>query len=175
MKSIGLGCCGFNIAVYIANKPTMIDYQTLNGISALTSGEISAINQACGNGWRKVFNVYAKILYALSREHFTYSQLAPTWQEYRDDYLLQTHSKTALLFSPPKIDQTSNTMHIVCGKTYAKQLVNTGQLNADLQWLDEEFAIDKQLNLVVCPYFDYRQLSNIKIERLADLLKELKT
>jgi hypothetical protein len=174
LKNTGLGCPHFTIAVYIANKPNMLEYQQLTEISSLSSGEVSAISQACGNGWRKVFNVYAKVLYALNKEQFSYSKSAPTWQKYRDDFLLQIASKTALLFSPPQLTLPNKSLHIICGRTYAKHLLATGQLSANFIWLDEEFAIDKKQKLVVCPYFDYRQLSNIKIENLALLLKTLK-
>jgi len=173
--SIGLGCDDFNIAVYIANTPAMPEYQHLTQVSALTSGEITAIGQACGNGWRKVFNVYAKLLYALPKDNFAYATVAPTWQEYRDNYLLQVNSQTALLFSPPCLTDNSQTLHVICGRTYAKQLIARGELQAQLTWLDEEFAIDKHNKLVVCPYFDYRQLSNAKIARLSVMLTALKT
>ena len=175
MNNFGLGCEDFTIAVYIGNKPNMLEYQQLTSISPVSSGEINTINQACGNGWRKVFNVYAKLLYALDKEHFSYSDFAPTWQQYRDSYLLQYNSKTALLFSPPKLAKGNETLHIICGKTYAKHLLATQQLHVNFVWLDEEFALDKSQNLVVCPYFDYRQLSNVKIEKLVSLLIELKT
>ena len=175
MNNIGFGCADFTIAVYIANKPNMLEYQQLTCISPLTLGEIDVINQACGNGWRKVFNVYAKLLYALDKRNFSYSELAPTWQKYRDSFLLQPNSQTALLFSPPLISTAKESLHIICGKTYAKQLLTTGELVANFVWLDDEFAIDKAQNIVICPYFDYRQLSNIKIEKLADLLKKIKS
>lgn len=169
----GLGCHRFNLAVYIANTPAMLEYQHLTQVSSLTSGEITAIGQACGNGWRKVFNVYAKLLYVLPKEHFPFATLAPTWQQYRDNYLLQASSQTALLFSPPDLENHRNTLHIICGRTYAKQLIKCGDLTAQLTWLDDEFAIDKQNKVIVCPYFDYRQLSNVKISRLAIMLTAL--
>ena len=53
--------------------------------------------------------------------------------------------------------------------------IATQQLHVNFVWIDEEFALDKSQNLVVCPYFDYRQLSNVKIEKLVSLLIELKT
>jgi len=170
----GLGCRDFNIAVYIANTPAMFEYQNLTRVNSLTSGEITAIGQACGNGWRKVFNVYAKVLYALPDDYFEFSLLAQSWQEYRDSYLLQENSKTALLFSPPSFIKDSETLHIICGRTYAKELIKNNSLTAQLTWLDEEFAIDKQNKVVVCPYFDYRQLSNVKIDRLAVMLTAFK-
>jgi len=175
VTNIGLGCADFTIAVYIGNKPNMLEYQQLYCVSPVTTGEINTINHACGNGWRKVFNVYAKLLYALNNKHFSYSSLAPTWQKYRDNFLLQPNSQTALLFSPPQPSKNAESLHIICGKTYAKHLLASGQLMANLVWLDEEFAIDKTQNLIVCPYFDYRQLSNIKIEKLASVLEEIKS
>jgi hypothetical protein len=179
MINIGFGDNNFNFAVYIANKPNMLEYQSLDEVTALAQGEINVINQACGNGWRKVFNVYAKLLYALDKESFDYSESASTWQNYRDTYLLQTQSKTALLFSVPQLmlgnKLSTETVHIICGKGHAKALLDKGKLVANLVWLGDEFAIDREKKLIVCPYFDYRQLSNIKIERLAGLLQSLKT
>ena len=178
MKNIGLGCTDFTMAVYIANKPNMLEYQQLTCISPLTSNEIQAINQACGNGWRKVFNVYAKLLYALDKKSFDYSAKVATWQDYRDKYLLQRQSKTALLFSIPQLSlntENNEVVHIICGKGHAKELINKSKRVTNLVWLDDEFAIDSENRLIVCPYFDYRQLSNIKIERVAGLLQSLKT
>ncbi len=171
MTNIGLGCNKFTFAVYIANTPPMAEYTELTHVNSLHSGEIAAIGQACGNGWRKVFNVYAKLLFALDHTQFNYQNLAPSWQLYRDKHLLQAGSETALLFSAPDLTSTQVKYHIICGRTYAKHLLNSGKLQADLIWLDDEFAIDKENNVFVCPYFDYRQLSNIKITRLAELLK----
>lgn len=153
----------------------MLEYQSLSEVTPLIEGEINVINHACGNGWRKVFNVYAKLLYALEKKHFDYSEKAPTWQYYRDKQLLQTQSKTALLFSAPQLTPKNEIMHIICGKGHARALINSDKLEANLVWLDDEFAIDRENKLIVCPYFDYRQLSNIKIERLAGLLRSLKT
>jgi len=168
--NVGFGCDSFELAVYIGNQPNMQEYHHLDTLQPLASGEVHAIGQACGNGWRKVFNVYAKLLFALDLQHFSFCKGYNTWQQYRDALLLQKDSKTALLFSAP-IFQQDNTLHIIMGRTYAKQLLASGQLQAQLHWLDEEFAIDTEQRLIVCPYFDYRQLSNVKIERLAAMLR----
>jgi hypothetical protein len=177
-KTIGFGSDKYQIAVYIANRPPIYEYQQLNQLTALTTGEIAHINQQCGNGWRKVFNVYAKLLYALDPQQFHFASLAPTWQQYRDGYLLQPTSNTALLFSAPcckvinpKADK--NIVHIIMGRTYAKSLLSIGVLDIELTWLNHEFAINHMHKVIVCPYFDYRQLSNVKIEYLAKLIKEL--
>ena len=174
MINIGFGDDNFNLAVYIANKPNMFEYEQLSVVSPLNLGEISTINLSCGNGWRKVFNVYAKLLYALQRPFFDFSTKELTWQNYRDKHLLQAHSKTALLFSAPQLTPDKDILHIICGKGYAKALIKSGQVVANLVWLDHEFAIDIKNKLIVCPYFDYRQLSNIKIIRLSGLLLSLK-
>ena len=94
------------------------------------------------------------------------------WQAYRDQRLLQADSNTALIFSayqstPPE----HNIIHLVMGRTYASSL----QLPVSLQWLDKEFACDLEHQLIVCPYFDYRQLSNSKIIHLVDLLSQFKS
>lgn len=200
---IGLGDTSFRFAVYIANQPAMPEYASLHQIVSLQNGDIADIGTACGNGWRKVFNVYAKLLYALNKEDFDFSLLAPTWQQYRDQFLLQQGSGTALVFSPPQLrfqssstalitsaslmntsliskDETQveksrldNTVHIICGRTFAKALIEKGVLNTELTWLDAEFAIDLRQRVIVCPYFDYRQLSNNKIERLSVMLSNL--
>ncbi|KPH65522.1 MULTISPECIES: DUF6942 family protein [Pseudoalteromonas] len=171
-QPIGFGDQPFNVAVYIANIPNMPQYSEISSLQAMIDGQIDTINQACGNGWRKVFNVYAKVLFALPSEYYHFAKLAPTWQHYRDTQLLQKNSHTALLFSPP-ILTSNNTLHIIAGRTYAKTLINQGQLTAQLDWLDDEFAIDKTNKVIVCPYFDYRQLSNIKIARLSELVASI--
>jgi len=117
-------------------------------------------------------------LYALDKQQFHFASLAPTWQKYRDDFLLQAYSNTSLLFSAPvlkpiKNNANQNVVHIIMGRTYAKSLLSTGALNIDLIWLDNEFAFNRSQRVIVCPYFDYRQLSNVKIEQLAELIKEL--
>ncbi len=165
---IGFGDKQPQVAVYIANRPPMDEFSQLDLLRPLVVGQINVINQTCGNGWRKVFNVFAKVLFALPSEHYSFAKQATSWQSYRDNSLLQASSKTALLFSPPNL-QGNNCLHIIAVRIHAKALLQQGMLNAQLHWLDDEFAIDKANKLIVCPYFDYRQLSNIKIARLSEL------
>ena len=172
--TIGLGCPQFKIAVYIANRPEIEPYSFLDSLISVSEGEITHIGTHCGNGWRKVFNVYAKLLYALDKRHFAEFQTAQTWQQYREQSLLQTNSKTALLFSPPQLGLDDDTLHIICGRTYANELQRSAKINSQWVWLNEEFAVDKKNQLIVCPYFDYRQLSNIKIEFLTQLILSLR-
>lgn len=166
--------CGFGmqrpvLAVYIENRPPMSEYHALSGIQALLPGEIELINSHCGNGWRKVFNVYAKLLFALEPMRFAFSTQASSWQQYRDHYLLQKNSGTALLFSPPDISERTETIHLIAGRTYAKKCL-MASLDCHFDWLSHDFAIDPHNRVLVSPYFDYRQLTNEKIDYLATLI-----
>jgi len=170
----GLGDPLAQFKVYIANRPNFAEYPNLSTVKPLATGEIQEIGRACGNGWRKVFNVYAKLVFALNSESIVTKRGAQSWQIFREHTLLQRFSNTSLLFTSPQTLQTknerNNTLHIIMGKTYAKSL----ELPVTLKWLDHEFAVDFGNKLLVCPYFDYRQLSNLKIIRLVELIKQLK-
>lgn len=163
-KEVGLGDPNGRCKVYIGNSPNYADISTLDHTRLLEKAEISNIGQQCGNGWRKVFNVYAKLLFALDF-NLACSRYA-NWQNLRDERLLQMGSDCSLLFSSPQLGYT-DAFHLVMGKHYAQSL----DLPL-LTWLDNEFAINIQHRLIVCPYFDYRQLSNIKIIRLVELIKQ---
>jgi hypothetical protein len=173
-KPSGLGDPLAQFKVYIANRPGFAEYSNLAVVKPLLNGEIQEVGLACGNGWRKVFNVYAKLVFALNTESIVALRGAQSWQLFREQTLLQSDSNTSLLFSAPQSTQGKNvnskSIDIVMGKTYAKSL----KLPATLRWLDHEFAVDLQSRLLICPYFDYRQLSNIKIIRLVELIKLLR-
>ncbi|SET06985.1 DUF6942 family protein [Thalassotalea agarivorans] len=174
-QTIGLGQSDARICVYIANTPQLTPYNQLSSVRELQAGHINEIGQACGNGWRKVFNVYAKVMFALSSQLClssktdgviaTISQQYDRWQSYRDQRLLQNKSETGLFFTAPDTSKQSEQLHIVMGRQYAKSLNLPS-----LKWLNNEFAISEAHNLIVCPYFDYRQLSNIKIVYLTELI-----
>lgn len=167
----GFGDAQAQLRVYVAKRPPMQEYAYLTAVQPLLQGEIALINQACGNGWRKLFNVYAKLLFALPAS-FGFLERASSWQAYRDSMLLQAGSDTALLFSPPQLTPTNNTLHIIAGRTHAKDLIEAG-LPLQLNWLNAEFAVDPHNRVLVCPYFDYRQLNNEKIGYLVQLMTQL--
>lgn len=168
----GFGDATAQFNVYIANVPPMAEYADMQALQPLQRGEIELINRACGNGWRKVFNVYAKLLFALDAKQFSFVNQANSWQLFRDQHLLQAHSNTALWFSAPRLSGDSRKIHIIAGRTHAKTLLDAG-LSAQLNWLNNEFAVDSYHRLLVCPYFDYRQLNNEKLHFLAQLIKDL--
>lgn len=159
----GLGDRNARVRVYIANRPAFSLNRDDKGVVGLTHGDIDAIGKACGNGWRKVFNVYAKVLYALP-EKLQFKQ-GDRWQQFRDTHLLQANSNTALIFNEPS-EFDASALNIITGRTFAQEM----RIAGSLYWVTPEFAICKRLNLVVCPYFDYRQLSNVKILYLIDLI-----
>lgn len=176
---VGFGVSQALIAVYIANRPLNDHYPTFNTLQPLAPGELNHIVANNTNHWRKVFNVYAKLLWQLGLPFYEANvgqNLARSWQQYRDQHLLQAHSREALLFSepqffnPPKGPQkVVAKVSIIAGKTYAASL-NLPPLT----WLDAHFAINAQAKVVVSPYLDYRQLSNERIEKLADIVHAFK-
>ena len=157
-RPCGLGDSEPQLSVYIANRPPLDEYQHLTGMRALVAGDIDWIARQTGNHWRKIFNVYAKLVFALAGQDFA------TWQAYRDGFLLRRESRQALLFSTP--DLTRPGLHIITGRSYALSL----QLDAELIAVDPDFQMDRSKRLLVVPYFDYRQLSNEKLARLLTLI-----
>lgn len=181
---VGLGSTGFDVAIYIANRPDIDHYSLLGSLQPMERGEVAYICARTSNHWRKVFNVYAKFIFEL-RDRAYMSSIGPclTWQEYRDSALLQAHCRETLLFSAPQILDNNvyseplkrellagaPVVHIIAGKTYAQSL----KLPFDLQWQDSYFAINKKHRVIVSPYLDYRQLSNARITQLVGYVKAL--
>lgn len=165
----GLGAETFTLAIYIANRPALDSYPQLCHLQPLAAGEIAHIVAHTSNHWRKVFNVLAKFVWELDQGR---RDLSPSWQHYREQNLLQAQSREALLFSAPDLDQP-NCIHIIAGKTWAADLCERGAMAASLHWLDAHFAIDLQQRLIVCPYPDYRQLSNARISQLVALVQQI--
>jgi hypothetical protein len=166
-NAVGLGSLQAKIYFYIKNRPPLSQYQNLSTIKVISQSEISHIGNETGNHWRKIFNIYAKLMFELAPEHFS------RWQTLRDEHLLQK-SEHCLLFSPPaiannKIANEESKIHIVLGKGYAEQL----ELADKCTWLSNDFAVNFEDKLIICPYFDYRQLSNIKIAQLCRLIQQL--
>jgi len=163
-KMTGMGINNAQLSIYIENTPPLEQYLSLPTITALHPHDIYNIGQQTGNHWRKIFNVYAKLIFELGLSQ------QDTWQNFRDEDLLQKHSNESLIFSPPNFDKLkSDQIHIVMGRTYARKL------NIDTQcfWLSKDFAINEEKRLIISPYFDYRQLSNMKISQLAKLIKKM--
>lgn len=174
-KFTGLGEQQAVFNVHLANKPPIASYENRRSIKACTRGEIKTIGELAGNHWRKIFNVYSKLLYALDLPQW---QEYETWQTLRDNGLLQKGSDTALIWNTAearftealKAKPNKDRLTLVTGKSYAEAL----GLSEKLVWIDQDFALLKSSNLIVSPYFDYRQLSDVKIQKLAELIKNIK-
>ena len=159
---IGLGKANAKLWVYIENRPPLPYYQELSELTAMQADEIAFIAKQTGNHWRNIFNVYAKLVHQLN-----ISDPAKTWQMLRDSTLLQAEGNECLLFSPPKLaNLDDNKVHVIMGRTYASKITQV----EDYHGLSPEFAVHKNKPVIICPYFDYRQLSNIKITYLCQLI-----
>lgn len=159
----GLGSKSCSLAVCLANRPPLDEYQTLRGMRAMGPGEIAHIATATGNHWRKIFNVYAKLAFKLDSEGYG------SWQALRDQSLLQPGSPYGLLFTAPpvaSIPSDSKCIYIVAGKQYAQSL---GLAEAAV-WIDQHFAVNHHQRYILSPYFDYRALSDARIDRLVALM-----
>jgi len=165
---IGIGDNRYKLAVYIGNRPPLAEYQTRSNLLPASEGELAMIGHKTGNHWRKIINIYAKLAYMLNPQAF------PNWQTYRDNFLLTEASEQALLFNTTMMSRPSDTLNIICGKTHAIALLNKSQVDvSSLNWLDQDFAINPALRLIVTPYFDYRQLSNAKLGKLVDIITSM--
>jgi len=165
MKAYGLGIADAALQVFIANRPPLPEYEQLQSLSPMQPGDIARIAAETGNHWRKIFNVYAKLVTAIKQQQ---GLLPDTmrWQDYRDQQLLQAGSDESLLFSPPDLTHKENCQRLLLGKGYATTL----KMDDSLVWYDDSFAVHQPSGVVVCPYFDYRQLSDAKIQRLVEIL-----
>jgi len=175
--SVGFGDFNARFRVYLPQPPhwwpgatpNAVAEQQLSTIQPLTAGDIHAIYLHCGNGWRKIFNVYAKLIATLPSAVFNQRDPEHSWQQYRDSQLLQADSDTALCFSAPLLPAPTGCLQLIAGRTHAKHLLAQG-MPADFYWLNHEFAVDPAQQLLVTPFFDYRQLNNEKIQQTALLL-----
>lgn len=173
MSEIGLGGISPALKMYIANRPVGARYTALAAYEPLLPDELHTIVANNSNHWRKAFNVFAKVLWQLNW-CTSHQCTAKTWQNYRDSYLLQAHSREAMLFTPPVFSKAAetcseeNVVHWVVGKTYASTL-----MLPPLTWVDTQFAINESHRVIVSPYVDYRQLTNARIEQFDMLYRGL--
>ncbi|KXF81740.1 DUF6942 family protein [Enterovibrio coralii] len=175
MNTFSIGNPNATFNVYV-EKPAPLAELTgvepdFGSVTPLKNGDIKALGDLGGNGWRKVFNVYAKLLFALDSTSRWFPSGYTSWQAFRDEALLQTHSDFAIHFSNIAIDQTDKqgTIHIIAGRTHA---MHSG-IAEQCVWMNQEFARHPTKPILVCPYFDYRQLSNVKIEYLVNLISSI--
>lgn len=159
---VGLGDRHYGLAVYIGNRPAMPEYQTLCAFKALQEGDIAHIVEATGNHWRKIFNIYAKLVFLLDGSE------QPTWQAFRDHALLRHGCGHALIFSAlNNLPPAGDTISIISGKSHAQTL---GVFDSAVA-VGDDFYIEPSRKIIITPYFDYRQLSNRKLDMLISIIK----
>ena len=168
---VGIGDPDCDFVVYIGNRPPMDEYIKRQGLTPAAKGELASIGRETGNHWRKIINIYAKLGYMLDAKDFS------SWQVYRERYLLTKGSGQALLFDDYIELTKSEAVRLICGKVHAAMLLANSVVGnvaeTSMQWVDADFAIDPSRRLIVTPYFDYRQLSNAKLEVLASIINNL--
>ncbi len=165
---VGLGDPQATLRVYLANRPSLEPFAYPGDVMPLADGDIAQINSHEGNHWRKIFNVFAKFLYELK---FDGTEDFSRWQDYRDTLMLQPGSQVALCYGGPCYGAPCNeapaSQIILMGKQFAEECGFFKTNGA--KWLDSRFAIN-DAGVIVCPYFDYRQLSDERIRYLVSLL-----
>ena len=104
-----------------------------------------------------------------------------TWQDYRDQSLCQAGSVVALLFSSPLgsekyhhrqpklVTAKPQEVRVMSGHQYCLQCFPA----LDFEVIDQDFKLSRLANVIDSPYFDYRQLSNRKLEKLIVLIQSL--
>ena len=160
---IGIGDKAFELAVFIGSRQPLDKYMALNTLQPVEEGSLADMVVLTGNHWRKIINIYAKLGFGLNSAGYS------SWQNYRDSYLLTKHSKQALLFDGYPTTRERKCINIICGKTYAATLLK----GSVLSHYDDDFSINVENRIIVTPYFDYRQLSNLKLDKLIGLVRNL--
>ena len=168
---VGIGDPDYDFVVYIGNRPPMDEYSKRQGLMPAGEGELAGIGRETGNHWRKIINIYAKLGFMLDTKGFS------SWQAYREGYLLRKGSQQALLFGDYIESGEREAVQLICGKTHAAMLLaksaTDSEAESSMRWVDADFAIDPTRRLIVTPYFDYRQLSNAKLETLVSIINNL--
>lgn len=158
-KPIGLGDSNARLMVFAPHRPPLEPYLSLDQLQPLVPGELAAMVSATSNHWRKIFNLYAKLVHRLEPQE-------QNWQDCRDQRLLQAGSGCALLFSAPSLP-ADNRWQLVMGKAYAEScgLDQLDDLRTELG-----FRWSPSRRLILTPYFDYRALSNARLDDLYRLI-----
>ncbi|WMS88499.1 DUF6942 family protein [Pleionea litopenaei] len=162
---LGLGNPSARLRFVIENPPPMSQYQHLSTVLPLSTQQRAAIEQACGNHWKKIFACLAKISQPI------FGEINETWQDYRQERLLRSRGNEALLFHHNELSLSdllpeSNRVTLVMGKRLSQLLAIEGNLCEK-----GDFFEVADTSVVITPYPDYRQLSNAKIDRLITLIK----
>jgi len=185
--SVGLGAENFKVGIYLPHFPESSITQKLSGLRPVSAGELEVLVREMGNHWRKIINIAAKIGARLQPElaeavgDIARTPPGQTWQDYRDQSLCQAGSVVALLFSSPLgsekyhhrqpklVTAKPQEVRVMSGHQYCLQCFPA----LDFEVIDQDFKLSRLANVIDSPYFDYRQLSNRKLEKLIVLIQSL--
>lgn len=165
----------FSINLHLGKRPPLEGYLQQGNFRPVEDTELLEIGRLTGNHWRKIINCYAKLAYELEAQLACgEAQRFKRWQDYRDFGFLREHSRYRLGFSAPILSTgpSTATVTLLSGRAYGQ--LWTQEQGIVLEWLNSDFAINRQYKLLVTPYFDYRQLSNVKITELVALIQSLR-
>ncbi len=142
-----LGASHPRLVLYLPHRPNNLA-QLVDAPSA------QALVAANSNHWRKIVTLLAKIA----------SPAADDWRRFRDEELFR---QTALCFAP-RLTATVG-WHWIGGKD---NLERFGDLHHDAQPLADsaDIFIDPDMRLLLTPYPDYRQLSNVLVSNIRSAL-----
>lgn len=149
------------LILYTATRPPMARFADCESLS-LASGEVCEIIAECGNHWRKIFSIFAKLSFALV-EHD-----CKTWQEYRDLVLLTEQGSELIVFEHHLVEAPADAIHFISGQKHFAEF----DLN-DFSPLDDDAKVLENGQILQTPYFDYRQLNNALIEQLVAYCQSL--
>lgn len=166
----GIGAKRPALILYLPHRPEAIVLSGTGEYGSVNSLGVRTFLADCDNHWRKIFNCYAKIAFALFGRDFL------TWQDYRDNRLLTEQSLELMVFPDSKGSLREHTLgssriSIISGIATARKM----SLDFETWKLLRGFYLKEHPKnghtTILTPYFDYRQLSNQKIETLLQLLK----
>ena len=146
------------LILYTASRPPMARFDDVKSLT-LCSGEVVEIITECGNHWRKIFSILAKLSFALSEHN------CKTWQDYRDQVLLSEEGNEIIVFGHQLIEASEESIHLISGQKHF------AEFNLDLepfQPLDLEAKVLSNGKILQTPYFDYRQFNNALIDQVLE-------
>ena len=156
---IGIGVEQPKLVLYIQNRPPLEYFTDLNSYRSANKNEICDIIDQCGNHWRKIFSIFAKLAFATTHHECN------SWQEYRDNILLTQNGHEAIIFQNKLQVFPCEAHHLICGKTFFDEF-NFDE--NEFHNLDENEKVKHREKILQTPYFDYRQFNNALVEKVVN-------
>ena len=153
----GIGSTKPQLVLYIDKRPSVASVLQLEKLRPAFTGEVPALIEKCGNHWRKIFSILAKLSFGLD------TRGCCSWQHYRDEVLLTEQGAEALLFCNELKEFSSQPFHLIGGERFFKEFDFAGE---DFCELDAAGKVRFSGRVFQTPYFDCRQFPNALIEEV---------